>query len=96
MHLRERLYLQDQIPEASLAPGQEPPYYRPPEDSDEYRYMMDRRTALDGAVPRRVVTVKRKLDLPEADVFGEFDAGFGQARGLDDDGVHAAAAQPRS
>ena len=47
--LRERLYLQDQIPEESLAPGKEPPYYRPPEDSDEYRYMMDRRTALDGA-----------------------------------------------
>jgi pyruvate dehydrogenase E1 component len=76
--LRERLYLHDQIPEESLAPGKEPPYYRPPEDSDEYRYMMDRRTALDGAMPRRVVTVKRPLELPAAGVFGEFDTGSGK------------------
>jgi pyruvate dehydrogenase E1 component len=73
--LRERLYLQDQIPEESLAPGKEPPYYRLPEDSEEYRYMMQRRTALDGPMPRRVVTVKRKLELPNPDVFGEFDGG---------------------
>lgn len=75
--LRERLYLQDQIPEESLAPGKEPPYYRPPEDSDEYRYMMDRRRALDGEVPSRVVSIKRKLELPKSEVFGEFDAGSG-------------------
>src|SRR3954447_14586443 len=75
--LRERLYLQDQIPEASLAPGKEPPYYRPPEDSDEYRYMMARRRALDGEVPSRVVSIKRKLELPKSEVFGEFDAGSG-------------------
>jgi pyruvate dehydrogenase E1 component len=78
MALRERLYLHDQIPEESLAPGKEPPYYRPPEDSDEYRYMMDRRKALDGAVPRRVVTIKRTLELPKADVFAEFDSGSGK------------------
>jgi len=78
MALRERLYLHDQIPEDSLADGKEPPYYRPPEDSDEYRYMMDRRTALDGALPRRVTTIKRKLDLPKPEVFGEFDAGSGK------------------
>src|SRR4051812_4630981 len=76
--LRERLYLHDQIPEKSLAGGKEPPYYRPPEDSDEYRYMMDRRKALDGAVPRRVVTMKRALELPKPDVFGEFDKGSGK------------------
>jgi pyruvate dehydrogenase E1 component len=75
--LRERLYLQDQIPEESLAPGKEPPYYRPPEESEEYRYMVDRRTALDGPVPRRVTTIKRKLEVPGPDVFGEFDAGSG-------------------
>src|SRR5438105_2940435 len=75
--LRERLYLHDQIPEESLAPGQEPPYYRPPEDSDEYRYMMDRRRALDGPLPSRVVAIKRKLELPQTEVFGEFDAGSG-------------------
>jgi pyruvate dehydrogenase E1 component len=78
MALRERLYLQDQIPEESLASGKEPPYYRPPEDSEEYRYMMDRRTALDGAMPRRVVSIKRALELPKPDVFGEFDKGSGK------------------
>jgi pyruvate dehydrogenase E1 component len=78
LHLRERLYLQDQIPEESLAPGKEPPYYRPPQDSDEYRYMMERRTALDGAVPRREVKVRRPLELPKPDVFGEFDSGSGK------------------
>ena len=40
--------------------------------------MMDRRKALDGAVPRRVVTIKRPLELPKADVFGEFDTGSGK------------------
>ena len=44
MALRERLYLHDEIPEESLAPGKEPPYFRPPEDATEYRYMMERRT----------------------------------------------------
>ena len=53
--LRERLYLQDEIPEEALADGAEPPYFRPPEDSPEYRYLMDRRQALDGSLPRRVV-----------------------------------------
>jgi pyruvate dehydrogenase E1 component len=78
MSLRDRLYLHDQIPEESLAPGKEPPYYRPPEDSDEYRYMMDRRKALDGPMPLRVVDIKRPLELPKPDVFGEFDKGSGK------------------
>ncbi|MEY2452276.1 MAG: pyruvate dehydrogenase component [Acidimicrobiaceae bacterium] len=78
MALRERLYLHDQIPEDALADGKEPPYYRPPEDSDEYRYMMERRAALDGPLPRRLTTIKRKLELPSPDVFGEFDAGSGK------------------
>ena len=34
--------------------GDVPPYYRPPEDSVEYQYMMERRRALDGSLPRRV------------------------------------------
>jgi len=78
MALRERLYLQDQIPEEALAEGKEPPYYRPPEDSDEYRYMMERRKALDGPMPQRVVAIKRKLELPQPDVFSEFDGGSGK------------------
>ena len=33
----------------------------PPEDSPEYQYMMERRRALDGSLPRRVVRVRRPL-----------------------------------
>ena len=35
--------------------GDEPPYYRPPEDSIEYQYMMERRQALGGSIPKRIV-----------------------------------------
>src|SRR5580698_4259438 len=38
--LRERLYLQDEIPDAALESG-EPPFYCPPPDSLEYQYMID-------------------------------------------------------
>jgi pyruvate dehydrogenase E1 component len=76
--LRDRLYLHDQIPEEALADGAEPPYYRPPEDSVEYRYMMDRRRALDGPLPKRTVDIKRPLTLPDTKVFTELDAGSGK------------------
>ena len=48
----------------SRSTASDPPYYRPPEDSDEYQYMMERRRALDGALPRRVVRTRRPLELP--------------------------------
>jgi len=76
--LRDRLYLHDQIPEEALADGAEPPYYRPPEDSVEHRYMMDRRRALDGPMPMRTTTVKRPLTLPDPAVFAELDEGSGK------------------
>ncbi len=50
MVLRDRLYLHDEIPDEALE-GDDPPYYRPPEDSVEYQYMMERRRALDGSLP---------------------------------------------
>jgi len=76
--LRARLHLEDQIPEEALADGAEPPYYRPEEGSDEHAYMMGRRRALDGALPSRTTTLKRKLELPADEVFTEFDAGSGK------------------
>jgi pyruvate dehydrogenase E1 component len=77
-HLRERLYLHDEIPEEALVDGAEPPYYRPPEDSIEYRYMMDRRRALDGPLPSRSVQTKRPLTLPNPKAYGDFDEGSGK------------------
>jgi pyruvate dehydrogenase E1 component len=74
--LRDRLYLQDEIPDSALV-GDDPPYYRPPADSVEYQYMMERRRALDGPLPRRVVRNRRPLELPAEAVYEEVKAGSG-------------------
>jgi pyruvate dehydrogenase E1 component len=73
---RDRLYLHEQIPDEALD-ADLPPYYRPPEDSEEWQYMMERRRALDGSLPRRVVRTK-KLELPEDKGFDEFRKGSGK------------------
>ncbi|MDQ3294809.1 MAG: pyruvate dehydrogenase (acetyl-transferring), homodimeric type, partial [Actinomycetota bacterium] len=75
--LRERLYLQDEIPEEALADGAEPPYFRPAEDSPEARYLAARRTALDGPLPQRIDRIKRPLAMPTPASFAEFDSGSG-------------------
>ncbi len=76
--LRERLYLHDEIPEESLADDREPPYYRPPEGSPAHTYLMQRRQALGGSLPSRVVRVKHPLTLPPDDAFTELLAGSGK------------------
>ncbi len=48
--LRDRLHMHDEIPESSIE-ADDPPYFKPAEDSVEYQYMMERRRALDGSVP---------------------------------------------
>ncbi len=75
--MRERLFLQEQIPAESLADDADPPYYRPPEGSPEHTYLMDRRRALDGSLPSRVVRTARPLHLPADDVFAELGQGSG-------------------
>ncbi|HEX2117934.1 MAG TPA: pyruvate dehydrogenase (acetyl-transferring), homodimeric type, partial [Acidimicrobiales bacterium] len=73
---RERLHLEDEIPEEALdAP--EPPYYRPSEKSVEYEYMMERRQALAGSLPKRVVR-KRTLPAPDEKVFAGLQGGSGK------------------
>ena len=76
--LRTRLHLEEEIPEASLAEGEEPPYYRPPEGSEAHTYLMDRRRALGGSLPKRVVRTRRPLSLPDDSVFDEVRAGSGK------------------
>jgi pyruvate dehydrogenase E1 component len=73
--LRDRLRLQDEIPDEALEAG-EPPFYRPPEDSPEYRYMMERRRQLNGSLPQRVVKYE-PLALPDDAAFADFDKGSG-------------------
>jgi pyruvate dehydrogenase E1 component len=51
-----------------------PPYYHPGEDSDEMRYLRERRAALGGQLPRRVVRAK-PLDVPRDTPFDELYEG---------------------
>ena len=74
--LRERLHLEEEIPDSALE-ADEPPYFRPSEQSVEYQYMMERRRALGGSVPKRTTTVRRPLSLPSAESFAELKAGSG-------------------
>jgi len=76
--LRDRLYLQDQIPDEALD-AEFPPYYRPAEDSPEFRYMMERRRVLGGPLPERRFESKALPD-PEDKTFADFLSGSaGQA-----------------
>ncbi len=52
--LRDRLYLQEEIPDSALE-AELPPYYRPPEGSEAHEYLMARRKLLNGPLPARVV-----------------------------------------
>jgi pyruvate dehydrogenase E1 component len=72
---RDRLYLD--IPDAQLEGDALPPYYHPGVDSPEYEYMMARRKALDGSLPKRVVRAK-PLATPPPDVFADLLAGTGE------------------
>ena len=74
--LRDRLYLQEEVPDSALDADM-PPYYRPAEGSPEHEYLMERRKGLDGPVPSRVV---RKVTIPQpaATAFEEFDGGSGK------------------
>jgi len=74
--LRDRLYLQEEIPDQALDADM-PPYYRPPEGSQAHEYLVSRRKAMAGPVPVRVVR-KKQLDLPGPEVFAELTAGSGK------------------
>lgn len=54
----------------------ETPFYRPPKDSPEYKYLIERRQALGGSLPKRVVTAK-PLELPDRKLYEEFYKGSG-------------------
>ncbi len=52
----------------------EAPFYRPSENSQEIKYVRDRRNSLGGFVPSRKVTVEG-LELPKEDTYAEFHKG---------------------
>jgi pyruvate dehydrogenase E1 component len=68
---RDRLELD--IPDEKL---KDAPYYHPGPKSPESEYLLERRAALGGPLPKRVVVTKT-LELPGDSVYGEFMAGSG-------------------
>jgi pyruvate dehydrogenase E1 component len=76
LELRDRLHLHDEIPESSLE-SDDPPYFRPAEESVEYQYMMERRRLLGGPMPTRRVVARRPMSLPADETFAELAAGSG-------------------
>ena len=66
---RDRLELP--IPDDKL---KEAPYYRPAEDSEEVEYLKERRRALGGPMPKRVVRAE-PVAAPAPEVDKEFEAG---------------------
>ncbi len=73
--LRERLHLEDVIPENQLGDAATVPYYRPPHDSPEMQYMRERRGALGGPLPERKIRPRRPMTLPGESVFTALDKG---------------------
>lgn len=53
------------------------PFYRPKEDSEEYRYLVERRKALGGFLPERKVSAPA-VEIPSLDYFQEFLKGTGK------------------
>jgi pyruvate dehydrogenase complex dehydrogenase (E1) component len=84
---RDRLELP--IPDSQL---DEPPYYHPGPKSEEIQYLMERRRALGGFLPRRVVRAK-PLTLPGDDVYRELLEGTQVEGGAAGDGARKAGAE---
>ncbi len=76
LEMRERLHLENEIPESELEDGV-PPYFKPDPDSEEMQYLLRRRQELGGALPKRVVRTRRPLDLPAESIFDDLDKGAG-------------------
>ena len=68
---RDRLFVD--IPDKAL---EDPPFLRFSEDSEPYKYLMDRRAALGGSVPRRS-QISVPMEVPEVDWFQRFLEGSG-------------------
>jgi len=75
--MRDRLHLQDEIPDSAFD-NDEIPYYRPGEDTIEYQYMMERRRALGGSIPKRLIRPRKVLNMPTDSTFAELRAGSGE------------------
>ena len=73
--LRDRLHLGDVVTDEALG-GPVPPYARPPAGSAESNYLAERRQALGGPLPRRIL-VDAPLPAPVPDTFVDLLSGSG-------------------
>lgn len=76
--LRDRLELKEEIPDSTLGGDQDPPYFRPGNDTPEFQYMMGARKRLNGVLPNRVLAVRQPLPLPDDQPFLEMSKGSGK------------------
>jgi pyruvate dehydrogenase E1 component len=76
---RDRLYLpiSDRDLERSYEETGAAPFFHPGQDSPEFEYMMERRKALGGSLPQRVLRAKN-LKLPDDKVYAELKQGGGK------------------
>ncbi len=77
LDMRDRLHLHDEVPEA-LVDDKNPPYIKLGPDAIEYQYMMERRKALDGSIPKRSTAVRKPISLPDSTAYDEMWAGSGK------------------
>jgi len=75
--LRDRLHMHDEIPDSAFD-NDEIPYFRPSEDSVEYQYMIERRRALGGSVPKRIIRPRKPMGMPLDATFEELRSGSGE------------------
>ncbi len=76
---RDRLYLpiSDRVIDEAYEQTRTAPLFHPGEDSPEIEYMLERRKALGGSLPKRVVRAK-PLKLPGDKVYAELKQGSGK------------------
>ncbi len=72
---RDRLFLP--ISDSAIDDADVAPFYHPGKDSEEIQYMLERRHALGGPLPKRTVTAK-PLTLPGEDMYAELRSGSGK------------------
>ncbi|MBK7581672.1 MAG: pyruvate dehydrogenase (acetyl-transferring), homodimeric type [Myxococcales bacterium] len=70
---RDSLHLP--VPDSKL---DEAPFYHPGVTSPEVEYLLERRRALGGSIPKRRGTVQVRLELPPSELFEEFKQGTGE------------------
>src|SRR5690606_3081017 len=68
---RDLLHLQ--VPDDKLS---EAPFVHPGMNSPEVQYLLERRRALGGCIPKRNDRIQVPVDLPESNFYAEFDAGM--------------------